>query len=243
MPTTDVEQSLVARCLMCDYSLRGLPENRCPECGRAFDPDDPRTMNMGREPGKLARLWLRPPGRLLNGLILANALLTLAAFSGPAPYFLLVLLCFAAWLGLGGLWMLRLVVGLIVAWRYRQPTFRQAITWRRYAVAPAILAVTVVLAIAQIPWHIGYLFSRPWMDSFAKEVMQSPGNPRQFALVGVYPVDRVEKLVHGMRFRVADSDFLDTAGFAYSPDGPPAVIGEDTYQPLGDGWYLWFESW
>jgi hypothetical protein len=29
-----------ARCLHCGYSVRGLPENRCPECGSAFDPAD-----------------------------------------------------------------------------------------------------------------------------------------------------------------------------------------------------------
>jgi len=29
------------RCLNCGYDLRGLPENRCPECGRAFDAADP----------------------------------------------------------------------------------------------------------------------------------------------------------------------------------------------------------
>jgi len=31
------------RCLGCGYDLHGLPENRCPECGRPFDPEDPRT--------------------------------------------------------------------------------------------------------------------------------------------------------------------------------------------------------
>ncbi len=31
------------RCLGCGYNLRGLPENRCPECGRTFDPDDPQS--------------------------------------------------------------------------------------------------------------------------------------------------------------------------------------------------------
>jgi len=29
------------RCLGCGYDLRGLPENRCPECGLPFDPGDP----------------------------------------------------------------------------------------------------------------------------------------------------------------------------------------------------------
>jgi hypothetical protein len=31
------------RCLGCDYILDHLPEPRCPECGRPFDPTDPAT--------------------------------------------------------------------------------------------------------------------------------------------------------------------------------------------------------
>ncbi len=30
-------------CLDCDYQLDGLEQARCPECGRAFDPDDEET--------------------------------------------------------------------------------------------------------------------------------------------------------------------------------------------------------
>ena len=30
-------------CRECYYPLHGLTENRCPECGRAFDPEDRRT--------------------------------------------------------------------------------------------------------------------------------------------------------------------------------------------------------
>lgn len=30
-------------CLTCHYDLAHLAENRCPECGRAFDPADPNT--------------------------------------------------------------------------------------------------------------------------------------------------------------------------------------------------------
>ena len=34
---------LEIRCLSCGYQLRGLSQSVCPECGRAFDPSDPKT--------------------------------------------------------------------------------------------------------------------------------------------------------------------------------------------------------
>src|SRR5690349_12693310 len=33
------------RCLTCQYDLKNLTEHRCPECGRAFDPNDPYTFD------------------------------------------------------------------------------------------------------------------------------------------------------------------------------------------------------
>src|SRR5678815_4137000 len=47
-------------CLDCGYALHGLPTPRCPECGREFDPLDPKTMNMGRELSELAKFVLGP---------------------------------------------------------------------------------------------------------------------------------------------------------------------------------------
>lgn len=36
-------------CLGCRYDLRGLESNRCPECGRVFDPADARTWAASKE--------------------------------------------------------------------------------------------------------------------------------------------------------------------------------------------------
>ena len=47
---------ITAHCLGCDYSLRGLIDPRCPECGRPFDPADPDSF---RTPGFLPRLRRR----------------------------------------------------------------------------------------------------------------------------------------------------------------------------------------
>jgi len=60
------------RCLNCGYILDGLPESRCPECGRGFDPGDPATYLTKRESGRpfLALAFL--------GVVLMLIALTLA---------------------------------------------------------------------------------------------------------------------------------------------------------------------
>jgi len=40
------------RCLGCGYILDGLPEPRCPECGRPFDPNEPATYITRTESGR-----------------------------------------------------------------------------------------------------------------------------------------------------------------------------------------------
>lgn len=51
-----------AFCLGCGYSLRNLPSQTCPECGRPFDPADPRTMSLGHPLRPWQRWLLRPTG-------------------------------------------------------------------------------------------------------------------------------------------------------------------------------------
>ena len=62
-----------ARCRRCGYPLRGLTTPVCPECGRPFDPADPRTMDLGRQPGVVGRFFLRRTGWLPVLLLLAGA--------------------------------------------------------------------------------------------------------------------------------------------------------------------------
>ena len=48
-------------CRKCGYPLGGLSENRCPECGRLFDPAAPRTFLHHRR-GWVVRRWVRRIG-------------------------------------------------------------------------------------------------------------------------------------------------------------------------------------
>ncbi len=46
-----------ANCLACGYSLRGLADPRCPECGRSFDPANPATYSIRGASCKHRPLW------------------------------------------------------------------------------------------------------------------------------------------------------------------------------------------
>lgn len=54
-----IELPPLARCVQCGYLLRALVEPRCPECGHAFDPHDPKSYHL--PPGSRPRRpWLPP---------------------------------------------------------------------------------------------------------------------------------------------------------------------------------------
>jgi hypothetical protein len=59
LPSSDPPRG---RCLKCDYPLQGLTESRCPECGRRFDPADPKTMRFGRRGERTQRWLIKPVG-------------------------------------------------------------------------------------------------------------------------------------------------------------------------------------
>lgn len=79
-------------CRSCYYDLRGQETARCPECGRAFDPDDPSSF-LDR-PGRAHRAWTnlkeyrRPAAASLTGAWLAWIIRVLPAFhSRGAPHY------------------------------------------------------------------------------------------------------------------------------------------------------------
>ena len=81
------------------------------------------------------------------------------------------------------------------------------------------------------------------MNNVARQVATSPAAPPQRNWIGLYPVEKIEAVPSGMRFIVRGTGFLDRAGFAWSPNGTPTVIGEDHYKHLAGPWYAWRESW
>ncbi len=83
------------RCIHCQYPLVNLPVRRCPECGKAFDPDDADTFD-GRSPqelamGRIAWRWMACMYALIACIIFVgnigdvwSPLLVIAALIGSA---------------------------------------------------------------------------------------------------------------------------------------------------------------
>lgn len=83
-----------AYCIACGYPLRALSSNRCPECGRTFDPANPRTMIFGRPLRPWQQLLLRPVSwpAITLALLATLGLVYLSGWPGlsPVPWKVLV---------------------------------------------------------------------------------------------------------------------------------------------------------
>jgi hypothetical protein len=131
------------RCLGCGYILDSLPENRCPECGRRFDPRDPRTYY--------------PLG--LPGEAFAQAAVVGACLAVPAAGFILLetvakglppwLLAVASLSGLAGVSIAIVMLGAS-GWRLLRsrglPEDRLALR-RAFFISASVLIVAVIVVL------------------------------------------------------------------------------------------------
>jgi hypothetical protein len=175
-------------CLGCDYPLDGLAEFRCPECGRAFDPADPRTVNGGRPLGRLGRWLMRPAGwpTLLPAaaasavtmiattaptgwrLVAWPGVETLSALASPDrdlpllyPYRVLLSAAVTLWLLTAALWGLRSLAAVAAALCLRQPPRRLFARPLRWTAVPLLAAVTAALVWWDVPLRVGFALAKP----------------------------------------------------------------------------------
>ena len=196
-----------------------------------------------RELSPFARSCLKPVGWPFFCAVAVAAIIVLCSAAAPGAWFFVTLIGLLVWLIVGLYWGIRVVMLFGMTWYYRPATSPGSRWWLRWLIAPAAFLAVWGLCALDIPLYIAFFISRPAMNNVARQVATSPAAPPQRNWIGLYPVEKIEAVPSGMRFIVRGTGFLDRAGFAWSPNGTPTVIGEDHYKHLAGPWYAWRESW
>ncbi|MFD7645228.1 hypothetical protein ACFV4P_31760 [Kitasatospora sp. NPDC059795] len=143
-------------------------------------------------------------------------------------------------LGVGGLTL----VGLPLAWLLWQqwPVARNAESpsgrWR-WAVAPLLLAATVLTVTRTDPAEARFALARPALTGWAEHALAT-GTADQGWVAG-YRVIGTEFTGDGVRFAIGGTGAFAPHGYAYFPPGTTPPTKRGYYNPLGDGWYDWEE--
>lgn len=115
--TEQVVDNVERFCRDCGYSLQGLTECRCPECGQGFDPADARTYHTRGRSGPIIRFLLKPLGWPTCLAAIVTLLMIGWAHSVPGGCFGMEVNGGLLGLAVIGMWLLR-VGGGWVAWSY-----------------------------------------------------------------------------------------------------------------------------
>jgi hypothetical protein len=119
-----------------------------------------------------------------------------------------------------------------------------AVAWRAF-VFPAALAVLAASTWFGATFWMRFLLSRPALDRFVRNGAPAVAAGRFVPgeHIGLFRLQEAEVLPGGIVRLITTDCMFDHCGVVYSPQGPPPRVGEDTYSPLGGGWWHWWRSW
>lgn len=230
-------------CLECNYALlREMPEHRCPECGRAFDPNDLATVNRGKPLSPLARWVLGPVTWKAMLVVLTAIAYTLWHARLPRTGRTIEPKAMVAiWSILAALWLAWPVLRVIVArrngWRLSIITAGRRSRWW-----VGILMVVLVVALAQQwPLRASFAWARPRMDALARRMMENKKMSPRDQWIGPYQMTEIKRIPNGVRFTARRGDGYE-AGFVYLPDVNQSRQSWSSYRAVGGNWWTWFEE-
>ncbi|GAB2498390.1 hypothetical protein GCM10027187_75260 [Streptosporangium sandarakinum] len=143
------------------------------------------------------------------------------------------------WAFIGLIWLLTLGRMLFM----RDPLARLRREWPVWSLSPLIVLLVSGLIYVGVPLEARFALSRPALDGRTRAIAHGMPLPADDEWIGLFPVERAERIPGGVRFAIDGTGFFGTTGFAWSPEGePPEPAGEDLYEHWHGPWYLWSES-
>lgn len=227
-----------AKCWECGYSLRGLVENVCPECGSPFDPNRSLSYEVPSRTSDEVRSG-KPPG-LFHILICAGAtIILLSDFSIPGTsqsFWLSGGACFAVFL-LAVDWMLRLIT--------RRRLLVQPLKYDRRNWIWIPLLVAILLSSFWYPWpaYVRFQLSKHDFEQLVTDPALLPSTTPQ--MIGAYRVRAVRCEDDGCVYLDVGVDVYNrrTAGFWFVPSGSPSSKrSRYLHHKLDENWYIGFKG-
>lgn len=169
-------------CLGCSYPLKSVTEPVCPECGRCFDPSDPRTF--GESPFPLRRAVTRLAKAVtVVGVLMLGVEVLLSARGGSELLVLWLLALSITPVMLAGI-VLALVPALFLSWRWRMAGLA----------APLVLASVLI---TEWPFRLLFEVHRTSFDAAVSQIEASGALPNVGLQVGIYTVLSVQRTSDG----------------------------------------------
>lgn len=224
---TDPPPQFERFCRSCRHSLRGINSRRCPECGRAFDPDNPRTTL----PNATRKFWFVLES-ICRYLIIACGFLVgfsiLASVIGPDVF----LFWMGAILVAPGLLFILLIVML--------PKVPLSRRFRIIGVVFPVLFISI--AWTQWPLCVNFAFHRSAIDKLANQVQagNTVSTPHQ---VGMLRFHTVRQLDNGnVGFQLTGDPGGGIFLVRCAPSSQRVWYNTNWEINLGGGWYYVYED-
>jgi hypothetical protein len=209
-------------CWDCNYSLQGLAEPRCPECGRPFDLANPGSFNQGKALGPVARRLLRSApwyGWLIRtycciAIVIAAIL--------PMDRWTAVRCFFVFWILLGIPYFVRRILRLAAIRQHDQPAASSRVDDAMTRRVGRWTLWTALALFAQLPLYLAFAVSAPPLQNLAEqryEKMPFPavnGMPLARRQYGLFRVARVWVEPSGVDLRLWWNGY-DAPGLRYAP--------------------------
>lgn len=240
-----------AACLHCGYSLRGLPTHTCPECGRAFDPNDRLTYSTPRESWgchfrRCTEHLAGPPTWISLVVSVAAAMaIIIPLYDLPAPHvyrnssdprLILLFACPALAVSLA-YWGFRLA--RLAVWGVRSRSSRRHV-WRWF-VAPVAVVLAWTACETSWPLVLRSRVSLPFINAQVKQMVAAGETVSYSRPVGLFRPDYLTVEPGGRTRLVLRESRPGQQGHCEirrSP-GPPRAAPESCLVfSLGADWYL-----
>jgi hypothetical protein len=231
-----------ALCLDCNYSLHGLMTDRCPECGRAFDPGDASSFNAGRRLTWLDRNLLAPLGvpTLMSAMVAPLLLLYMSL--GTDIYYMFAHIIFSI-LVCG---IVAVILGIRVGLRrfIPPPNVPRPSDGHRFARAGLLTILACGLVFLQVPLRVTFLMARPELDRMVADIHSGKltlpiANRRAGPLVVSTSSSYGGDDTLFFTYNIAGA----SGGLAYCPTkGPKGYYNDGTDGALGGYWHWWADD-